>query len=119
MRLRMSRDRLLAFMNCNRLVCLLAVKRAWRGKIDTGSARRVSTAPRAHNDQKPYFITTPIFYPNSGSTIILHVSLSFTQRLPSPYQNFHVDPHIGHLYSTVIADILARYALLKSPSRPV
>ncbi|KAF8531612.1 tRNA synthetases class I (M)-domain-containing protein [Gautieria morchelliformis] len=43
---------------------------------------------------KPYFITTPIFYPNS-------------------------DPHIGHLYSTVIADILARYALIKKPSRPV
>jgi tRNA synthetases class I (M) len=29
------------------------------------------------------------------------------------------DPHIGHLYSTVIADILARYALIQKPSRPV
>ncbi|PWZ01289.1 putative METHIONYL-TRNA SYNTHETASE, mitochondrial [Testicularia cyperi] len=33
---------------------------------------------------KPYFVTTPIFYVNA-------------------------DPHIGHLYSDVIADVLARY----------
>ena len=33
---------------------------------------------------KPYYITTPIFYVNA-------------------------DPHIGHLYSDIIADVLARY----------
>ncbi|GAC93163.1 methionyl-tRNA synthetase [Pseudozyma hubeiensis SY62] len=39
-----------------------------------------SSAP----EPKPYFVTTPIFYVNA-------------------------DPHIGHLYSDVIADVLARY----------
>ncbi|KAG8763948.1 methionyl-tRNA synthetase [Ceratobasidium sp. 423] len=43
---------------------------------------------------KPYFVTTPIFYPNA-------------------------DPHIGHLYSMVIADILARYSRLRHPLRKV
>ncbi|KZT06445.1 uncharacterized protein LAESUDRAFT_725881 [Laetiporus sulphureus 93-53] len=41
---------------------------------------------------KPYYITTPIFYPNSV-------------------------PHIGHLHSIVIGDILARYARLLHPKR--
>ncbi|KAF9819446.1 hypothetical protein IEO21_02054 [Rhodonia placenta] len=45
-------------------------------------------------DLKPYYVTTPIFYPNSV-------------------------PHIGHLHSLVIADILARYSHLNCPERPV
>ena len=36
---------------------------------------------------KPYYITTPIFYPNA-------------------------EPHIGHLYSLVIGDVFARYRRL-------
>ncbi|KAH9919690.1 uncharacterized protein B0H18DRAFT_1026705 [Fomitopsis serialis] len=48
----------------------------------------------ASSDVKPYYITTPIFYPNSV-------------------------PHIGHLYSLVVADIFARYARLRHPNRPV
>ncbi|KAG7447802.1 uncharacterized protein BT62DRAFT_930842 [Guyanagaster necrorhizus] len=47
--------------------------------------RHVSTA-------KPFYITTPIFYPNAV-------------------------PHIGHLYSLLIADIYYRYYSLKDPSR--
>ncbi|KAJ3881841.1 tRNA synthetases class I (M)-domain-containing protein [Lentinula edodes] len=43
---------------------------------------------------KPWYITTPIFYPNAV-------------------------PHIGHLYSLVTADIFARYHALKNPLRPV
>ncbi|GLB34388.1 putative class-I aminoacyl-tRNA synthetase family protein [Lyophyllum shimeji] len=45
-------------------------------------------------ESKPYYITTPIFYPNAV-------------------------PHIGHLYTLVIADILARYRRLLEPNRPV
>ncbi|KAF7795545.1 hypothetical protein EIP86_006707 [Pleurotus ostreatoroseus] len=41
-------------------------------------------------NEKPYYVTTPIFYPNAG-----------------------------HLHSLVIADILARYARLARPDRPV
>ncbi|KAI0711019.1 tRNA synthetases class I (M)-domain-containing protein [Cerioporus squamosus] len=44
--------------------------------------------------QKPYYITTPIFYPNAA-------------------------PHIGHLHSLVVADIFARYSKLVNPSKPV
>ncbi|OCH94466.1 hypothetical protein OBBRIDRAFT_769480 [Obba rivulosa] len=51
-----------------------------------------SLSSNAH--EKPYYITTPIFYPNAA-------------------------PHIGHLHSLVVADILARYARLSNPGRPV
>lgn len=43
--------------------------------------------------QKPYYVTSPIFYVNAA-------------------------PHIGHLYSTVIADILARWQQIRNPTRP-
>ncbi|KAG8872530.1 methionyl-tRNA synthetase [Tulasnella sp. 331] len=43
---------------------------------------------------KPYYVTTPIFYVNAA-------------------------PHIGHLYSGVLADTLARYARLRNPDREV
>ncbi|KAG8983454.1 methionyl-tRNA synthetase [Tulasnella sp. JGI-2019a] len=43
---------------------------------------------------KPYYVTTPIFYVNAA-------------------------PHIGHLYSGVLADTLARYARLRNPNREV
>ncbi|KAM5542369.1 hypothetical protein V8D89_003828 [Ganoderma adspersum] len=48
----------------------------------------------ALGDTKPYYITTPIFYPNAA-------------------------PHIGHLHSLVVVDILARHAKLSNPNRPV
>lgn len=44
--------------------------------------------------EKPFYITTPIFYPNAR-------------------------PHIGHLYSLVTADIIARYQRILNPTRPV
>ncbi|KIM54840.1 hypothetical protein SCLCIDRAFT_135951 [Scleroderma citrinum Foug A] len=44
--------------------------------------------------EKPFYITTPIFYPNAR-------------------------PHIGHLYSLVTADIIARFQRILNPSRPV
>ncbi|KAF9779503.1 tRNA synthetases class I (M)-domain-containing protein [Thelephora terrestris] len=53
--------------------------------------RLLSSTP---NDIKPYYVTTPIFYPNAI-------------------------PHIGHLYTIVTADIFARYSRLTDPNRPV
>lgn len=44
----------------------------------------ITTASSPQFELKPYYVTTPIFYVNA-------------------------DPHIGHLYSDVIADVLARY----------
>ncbi|KAH8988548.1 hypothetical protein EDB92DRAFT_1935773 [Lactarius akahatsu] len=48
----------------------------------------------SRGDDKPYYLTTPIFYPNSV-------------------------PHIGHLYTLVTTDILARHARLSRPDRTV
>ncbi|KAF8992733.1 tRNA synthetases class I (M)-domain-containing protein [Cyathus striatus] len=45
-------------------------------------------------EEKPYYITTPIFYPNSS-------------------------PHVGHLHTLITADILARYQRIRHPHRPV
>ncbi|KAI0326731.1 hypothetical protein GY45DRAFT_1258429 [Cubamyces sp. BRFM 1775] len=57
--------------------------------------RRYSTPAQDSADQtKPYYITTPIFYPNAV-------------------------PHIGHLHTLVVADIFARHAKLCDPNRPV
>ncbi|KAE9401572.1 hypothetical protein BT96DRAFT_880158 [Gymnopus androsaceus JB14] len=58
-------------------------------KAFSGSSRRWNST-----GIKPWYITTPIFYPNAV-------------------------PHIGHLYSLVTADIFARYNALKNTSRPV
>lgn len=46
------------------------------------------------NAAKPFYITTPIFYPNAR-------------------------PHIGHLYTLVTADVIARFQRILHPSRPV
>ncbi|KAG9315949.1 tRNA synthetases class I (M)-domain-containing protein [Chiua virens] len=43
---------------------------------------------------KPFYVTTPIFYPNAR-------------------------PHIGHLYTLVTADIIARFQRILNPARPV
>lgn len=58
---------------------------------------------------KPYYITTPIFYPNSGLSSRSVVSFLDADR------TFTV-PHIGHLYSLVVADIFARYNSLRYPN---
>lgn len=49
---------------------------------------------RQPEEHDPYYITTPIFYPNA-------------------------DPHIGHLYSLAVADTFARHARLSAPKRRV
>ena len=50
------------------------------------SVRLASTS----TDSKPFYITTPIFYPNAA-------------------------PHIGHLYSLIAADVIARYQRQRRP----
>ncbi|GAA5890299.1 hypothetical protein JCM6882_008787 [Rhodosporidiobolus microsporus] len=56
-------------------------------------SRPLSTsAPRQKTPEKQFYVTTPIFYVNA-------------------------DPHIGHLHSTLLADVYARYARLRKPAR--
>ncbi|KAH9899436.1 tRNA synthetases class I (M)-domain-containing protein [Cubamyces lactineus] len=66
-----------------------------RVHIVQGQCRRYSASAESGSDfTKPYYITTPIFYPNAV-------------------------PHIGHLHTLVVADIYARHAKLCNPNRPV
>lgn len=56
-----------------------------------------ASSPLASSDPTglpPALFTTPIFYPSAM-------------------------PHVGHLHSLVLTDVLARYARLRDPSRPV
>ncbi|GAK65425.1 methionyl-tRNA synthetase [Moesziomyces antarcticus] len=57
---------------------------ARRHFTSTINARSAPGPASSGSSLKPYYVTTPIFYVNA-------------------------DPHIGHLYSDVIADVLARY----------
>lgn len=74
--------------------------------------RSLSSATSTSESLKPYYITTPIFYPNAGlSPNFFSFSESVVIQL--------VVPHVGHLYSLVMADIFARFQRLQNPSRPV
>ena len=53
-----------------------------------------SVANHERTPVKPYYITTPIFYPNAV-------------------------PHIGHLYTLVVGDVFARYRRLVEPGREI
>jgi methionyl-tRNA synthetase len=57
--------------------------RAW---ICNGCKQR--TAARLSTSTKPFYITTPIFYVNA-------------------------DPHLGHMYSMILADIIKRWQQLR------
>lgn len=46
----------------------------------------------ARSDTKPYYLTTPIYYVNA-------------------------DPHIGHLYTSVLSDVLVRWSALRHQGR--
>lgn len=61
------------------------------------------------NEFKPFFVTTPIFYVNACER-----SASFVSAVRS-----RTAPHIGHLHSLVLTDVLARFAKLRNPERGV
>ncbi|KAN0074748.1 tRNA synthetases class I (M) domain containing protein [Tylopilus felleus] len=70
----------------------------WRIRTSSLAFSRVVRPVRRHNatqsTDKPFYVTTPIFYPNAR-------------------------PHVGHLHSLVVADIIARFQRILNPSRPV
>lgn len=57
-------------------------------------SQSIQNAIQTKANQKPYYITTPIFYPNAK-------------------------PHIGHLYTLVLGDVFARFRRLVEPGREV
>lgn len=70
--------------------------------------RRFATTAASQDgvSKKPYYVTTPIFYVNSGM-------LSFGPWNCSVLTDMvWIAPHVGHLYTMVIADILKRWRVL-------
>ena len=55
--------------------------------------------------EKPYYITTPIFYVNAGRSWIRLYRLLDNDCV--------IEPHIGHLYTLVLTDILKRWQILR------
>ncbi|KAI6006466.1 tRNA synthetases class I (M)-domain-containing protein [Pisolithus marmoratus] len=77
-------------MHLSRGGCLSSVVLPRRPRVPRLRRCNTTSSPT----EKPFYITTPIFYPNAR-------------------------PHIGHLYSLVTADIIARYQRILNPTRPV
>ncbi len=73
-----------------------------------------NAAPAA---SKPYYVTTPIFYPNACESFLLRLTHNCISTSSSTRSC--TAPHIGHLHSLVVADIFARYARISNPNRPV
>lgn len=65
--------------------------------------RGVATAPG--KPKKPYYVTTPIFYVNAGK---LHNCYGLSLANDWVY----LAPHVGHMYTMIIADILKRWQVL-------
>lgn len=61
--------------------------------------------------QKPYYVTSPIFYVNAGLLLCLKYS-----KILENTDFMQPAPHIGHLYSLIVADIFARWQRLRNPS---
>ncbi|KAJ5812119.1 hypothetical protein N7474_008420 [Penicillium riverlandense] len=77
------------FRALSRTAQLLSHRPAWKCASCRTLARipRRGVATEAKVPQKPYYITTPIFYVNAS-------------------------PHVGHLYTMILADILKRWKVL-------
>ncbi|KAJ1329565.1 methionyl-tRNA synthetase [Microdochium nivale] len=58
------------------------------GRLYSNSSSDAGSTSRPELQEKPYYVTTPIFYVNAS-------------------------PHVGHLYSMVLADVLKRWQVLK------
>ena len=69
------------------LLAFHAEKRHSQPSLANAAQKRTFTTPGAVQE-KPFYVTTPIFYVNAA-------------------------PHVGHLYSMVLADIIKRWELLK------
>lgn len=76
------------------------------------AAKPAVTPNKLENRVKAFYITTPIFYPNAGRSPLSSFSCVCLKQVSSV-------PHIGHLYSLVVADIFARHARITMPERRV
>ncbi|KAL9118113.1 MAG: hypothetical protein Q9187_005344 [Circinaria calcarea] len=85
----MMKRSLLAHQSTHSLrTCYPLRRRIYLGLRSTCHARQQCTSSTTPNPGKPYYVTTPIFYVNAA-------------------------PHVGHLYSLVLTDILKRWQVLQ------
>lgn len=66
----------------------VCASRLGRPALWLGARRSHATQGQKAQDEKPYYVTTPIFYVNAA-------------------------PHVGHMYSMVVADVLKRWQQVK------
>ena len=78
-----------------------------KNALFSSSIKHLSSSKAA---DEPYFITTPIFYVNAGKFCFTAVLMLGLLKIVVKYLSFSVtDPHIGHVYTAVIADATARF----------
>jgi methionyl-tRNA synthetase len=66
---------------------------------------RATFSTSRSSQEKPYYITTPIFYVNAGN-VSLECADIYTNCCATA-------PHVGHLYTMVLTDILKRWQVLR------
>lgn len=74
------------------------------------TTRQYSDTPSS-NGEKPYYVTSPIFYVNAGTTWVSLWSC-FLTRVDSN-DRVCIAPHVGHLYTMIITDVLKRWQVLQ------
>lgn len=94
------------------------IPRRWPSSwLSLSSARRSLSHPSRRSKHiwapaKPFYVTTPIFYVNAGKPGLHELELNLIG-LRGLIMLLLV-PHIGHLHSMVIADVLSRFHALRT-----
>ncbi|KAJ2966287.1 hypothetical protein NQ176_g10220 [Zarea fungicola] len=71
-------------------------------------SRRWNSSAQAK--EKPFYVTTPIFYVNSGMLVQEYTLIHTWSIVTGKFNLTSVEaPHIGHLYTTVLADVAKRW----------
>jgi methionyl-tRNA synthetase len=96
----------------------VAFRGTWRPRIQVSLSNgwvcqscRTNNQPRSKFStsrrflEKPYYITTPIFYVNAGNIVLNCV--------PKRANSVSAAPHVGHLYTMVLTDIHKRWQVLR------
>ena len=72
---------------------------------DCRARTRVRWQHSASSTEKPYYITTPIYYVNAGD-------YGFDDHVRGCITDIITEPHVGHLYTSILTDVLKRWHAL-------
>lgn len=98
------------FLACSR-PSWRCVPRTTARPVTTIRPRQFATAASESAPKKPYYVTTPIFYVNAGMPSP-DISLCFFVHWLTANVLAHIAPHVGHLYTMVLADVIKRWRTL-------